>query len=170
MQAVSDQWTVVKYEVKMFNASHKILFKRSYFIRLPYSLKNAVEEAAVLHTRNLCEIILCRPRPPSFEDDILLSDLFADWPNPRYQKLKEMTARLDELYGSRKKQGTPCWTFNKHMAHSTTKRGHEFDYREILNELHPHIQEIIAEIQRLRGKQFPLRFVGSSGPPTLFWS
>jgi hypothetical protein len=58
MQATGDPWQMMKYEVKMFTAAYKIFFTRLTFTRLPCALKNAIEESAVLHTRNLCEVIL----------------------------------------------------------------------------------------------------------------
>ena len=58
MKAVGDPWETVGYEVKMFYASYKKFFARSVYRRLPYVLKNALEESAVLHTRILCDVFL----------------------------------------------------------------------------------------------------------------
>jgi hypothetical protein len=164
MQGASDPWGVIGYEVKMFNATCKRLFNPSALGRLPYELKNAVEESAVLHTRILCEVFLCRP--PHWPDDILLCRLFSDWSvKARYKKIKAMIANLDKLYGPSNKQSSPCWAFNKMMAHPTSHRGTEYDYRKDLSYLRPVIQDIIVEIECLRGTRFPLRFFGPSRTP-----
>jgi hypothetical protein len=169
MRPSDDAWTVLEYEVKMFYASYKILFSRTYYTRLPYSLKNAIEEAAVLHTRNLSDVIIrCSSR---FPDDILLSTLFNDWSScSRYEALKAKRREFKHIYGDQNVRYTPCWIFNKLMVHSTIERGSEFDYRETLDRLYPHIKTMIAEIACLRKKAFPLRFNGPEYPPTLFWN
>jgi hypothetical protein len=167
MQA-SDPW-VIGYEVKMLKAACKILFKRSYFNRLTYPLKNAVEEAAVLHARNLCEIFLIkRPRK---KDDIKIDCLFPDWNEDKYQPLRDKITKLDELYGRHTDEEKPCWNFNKQLAHSTTHRGSDYDYRKFLDDLYYAIEGIIVEIESdaVRGKPFDLRFHGPTCQPTLFW-
>jgi hypothetical protein len=170
MQA-SDPWGVIGYEVKMFKAACKILFKRSYFNRLTYPLKNAVEEAAVLHARNLCEIFLSKRRHD--KDDIIIDCLFPDWDDAKYTPLKDKITTLDGLYGRNTvtDKEKPCWNFNKRLAHSTTHRGSEYDYRKFLNDLYCVIEGIIAEIESdaVREKPFDLHFHGPTCPPTLFW-
>ena len=146
MQA-SDPWGIIEYEVKMFAAMYKVLCNPPAFARLPYALKNAVEESAVLHARILCEIFLSRAQHEP--DNLPLSKLFL-----------AMKGKLGTLYGTNKKKNTPCWAFNKMLAHATSHRGRKYDYRDILADLRPVIQEMIDEIECLRGVRFPLRFFG----------
>ena len=82
MKAVGNQWEMFKYEVKMFYVSYNHFFTRSKYFRLPYILRNALEESAVLHTRILYEILLSRKMD---NDDIILENLLPGWPrDPRY--------------------------------------------------------------------------------------
>jgi hypothetical protein len=162
MQNIADSWEWIGYEVKMFNATYKIFFDQTYLARLPYALKNAVEESAVLHTRILCDVFLNRATKP---DDIDLSRLFLNWSNVKYKKIRALKDKLETLYGKNNKPGTPCWTFNKMLAHPTSHRGTEYNYRKILCALRPAIQEIVVEVECLRGTRFPLRFLGQARRP-----
>jgi len=86
---------------------------------------------------------------------IQLLRLFPDWHrNSKYDRIKEIIRDLRKLYGTAQKLGSHCWVFNKMMAHPTAHRGHSYDYTEILRSLGPPIQEIIAEIELLRGVPF----------------
>jgi hypothetical protein len=114
-------------------------------------LRNAVEESAVLHTRILCEIFLSPGREP---DDIHLSQLFSDWHSSEFSRVREIIDKLREQYGKRRWKDSPCWIFNKMMAHPTDNRSDHYDYTPILNGLRPVIQEMIAEIERLREAPF----------------
>ena len=58
MKTAGDQWKMIEYEGKMFYGTYKKLFTRSGYDLLPYVLKNALEESAVLHTRILCDVFL----------------------------------------------------------------------------------------------------------------
>src|SRR5262245_44514048 len=125
MQCATDPWEVIGYEVKMFNATYGRLLNSPGFARLPYVLKNAIEESAVLHTRILCDVFLCRTNK---RDDIQLSKLFVGWPtDTRYYALKALITKLDQQYGTRSKPGSPCWVFNKMLAHPTFHRDTEYD-------------------------------------------
>ena len=90
MKAVNNQWEMFKYEVKMFYVSYNHFFTRSKYFRLPYMLRNALEESAILHTRVLCDILLSRKMDV---DDIILEDLLPCWPRDlRYAAIKPYTA------------------------------------------------------------------------------
>ena len=78
MKAVGDPWETIEYEVKMFYATYKKFFSQRAHDSLPYELKNALEESAVLHTRILCDVFLSRGR---YNDDINLEHLLRGWPN-----------------------------------------------------------------------------------------
>ena len=49
---------------------------------------------------------------------------------------------------------TARWAFNKKLAHPTKGRGASFTYTRYLNRVLPVLQDVIAEIERLRGKPF----------------
>jgi hypothetical protein len=168
MNTVGDQWQMIEYEIKMFYATYKKFFTRSTHDRLPYVLKNTLEECAVLHTRILCNVFLSRSKRA---DNITLAHLLSGWPNdPSYRNIKTMRDRLKARYGEPNDPASPCWDFNKRLAHSTSHRGREYDYRKILDALYPLIHDIIRELQALTGRHFRLQFDGPTNPPTLFWA
>jgi hypothetical protein len=146
-------WEVIAYEVRMFRASYEIVLDPAALAQLQKKVFiNAIEESAVLHTRILCEVFLDRGSEP---DDIALSRLFSDWyTDYRYRGIKRMLRELRNLYGTGSRRGSPCWVFNKMMAHPTTHRGISYDYIPILRDLDPVILKIIAEIEALRGVRF----------------
>ena len=152
-QTNGDPWGVLEYEVKMFDATYKIFFTRSTFTVLPTALKNAAEESAVLHTRNLCEIFL----GPHKEDDIRLAYLLRGWPqHPRYTDITAMNKKLRGRY--------PRTLFNQYVMHPTRHRGTQYNYEKDLADLYPLIQDIISalddEFESLTGKRFNPQFVG----------
>jgi len=125
--AASDPWKIIAYEVRMLRATYEIVLNPAAVAQLEQLQKetkvltNAVEESAVLHTRSLCDVFL--PYRGIEPDDILLSRLFSDWhTDARYRKIKAMINELRKRYGTRTKKLSPCWTFNKMMAHPTTYR------------------------------------------------
>ena len=151
-RAARHAWVVIAYEIRMFNATYEIVLNAAALDRLPKVLANAVEESAVLHTRILCDVFLSKSRGG---DDIQLSHLFLDWNrNVKYDKIKEIIHDLRRLYGQAQKPGSHCWVFNKMMAHPTAHRSNSYDYTAILRSLCPVIQEIVAEIESLRGVPF----------------
>jgi hypothetical protein len=69
--------------------------------------------------------------------------------------------RVDKKYGKagrkagpRTGQGSARWAFNKKLAHPTKGRGASFTYTRYLNRVLPVLQDVIAEIERLREKPF----------------
>src|SRR5260221_2242896 len=71
-------------------------------------------------------------------DDIALGYLLSGWPNDaRCRNMRAMLDKLKSRYGIPNDPASPCWNFNKRLAHSTSHRGREYDYRNILNEFYP---------------------------------
>jgi hypothetical protein len=147
-------WNVVAYEVRMFRATYEVVLNDDEFDKLSRMLRNAVEESAVLHTRILCDIFLSNSGEP---DDIILSKLMPGWHrrnNPEYDMLKTLVSNLRNQYQDPNNANSYRWIFNKMMAHPTKHRGFTYEYRPILSDLRPTLQEIIAEIERLRKRPF----------------
>jgi hypothetical protein len=150
--AAGDPWVIIAYEVRMFYATYEVVLSPAALNQLPKVLANAVEESAVLHTRILCDVFLSKATGP---DDIQLSQLFPGlYRDIRYYKLKRKIGDLGRRYGTAQRQGSKCWIFNKMMAHPTAHRGDSYDYTAILRDLRPVIEEIIGEIESLRGSRF----------------
>jgi hypothetical protein len=107
------------------------------YAQLPAPVKNAVTESALLHTRQLADILLSRhPKP----DDITLETLLSGFE-------PQGLAKLRGRYGNRQTANTPCWTINKRLAHAACQRGNSFDYSSLLNGLVPLLESIVAEVQ-----------------------
>jgi hypothetical protein len=87
-------------------------------------------------------------------DDIQLTKLFSNWRHKRYDNLKQKISELRTKYGNANIGDTPCWIFNKMLAHPTTYRGVSYDYTSILRDIEPNIKAVIAEIESLRGAAF----------------
>jgi len=148
----SDPWTILAYEVRMLSATCEIVLNGDALSQFNKVTANALEESAVLHTRILCEVFLSRGKEA---DDIVLQTLFPDCKTgSRYGKLNRAVTALRSQYGSALSPGTPCWVFNKMMAHPTSRRGYSFDYTDILRKLQPSIWRIIREVESLRGSDF----------------
>ena len=73
-------------------------------------------ESAVLHARILCDILLSRTNA---DDDIRLTELHLPGDvDPVSDKVdKKLLDQLAADYGNRRLSGTPCWEFNKMLAH-----------------------------------------------------
>jgi hypothetical protein len=160
----SDPWEMLEYEVKMFDATYKIFFTQLTFTALPTELKNAVEESAVLHTRQLCEIFLSFSKK---HDDIRFADLLPGWPrHPRYTKITALSKTLRRRYSKT--------LFDQNVMHPTGVRGTEYNYENDLADLYPLIHAIVDELEdeseSLRGKRFYLQFVGPTYQRTVFWA
>src|SRR5207244_872549 len=122
--ASNDPWVVFEYEADMFFAMCDLLRSgNQVFAALPHHVRNAVVESALLHTRQLADILLSRG---TRTDDINLNALI---PNLRPARLAE----LRQLFGTQNTSGCPCWTINKMLAHPTTRRSARYDYTNVLN-------------------------------------
>jgi len=149
--AATDPWDIVAYEVRMFRATYAIMLDPVAIKALSKVFANAVEESAVLHTRILCDVFLSNS---GGRDDIQLTKLFSNWRHGRYDKLRQRIAELRTKYGNANIEATPCWIFNKMLAHPTTHRGVSYDYTSTLRDIEPTIKAIIVEIETLRGTSF----------------
>lgn len=138
-----DPWPVVSYEIDM-------LEQLEGPTRLAGAFRNALTESRVLHARQLCEIFL--GRPPVRTDDIRLDHLVHDWNNSG--RLRELVDRLSEKYGHGSVPDSPCWIFNKKMAHATFERSDNYNYETALAAVCPALKEIVAEIEFVTGKKF----------------
>jgi hypothetical protein len=148
----SDPWLIVSYEVRMLAATCEIVLDGNALGQHRKVIANALEESAVLHTRILCEVFLSRGLEP---DDIALGNLFPDYrSDAKYAMLTQLVDALRVKYGNAVRQGTPCWVFNKMMAHPTSRRGISYDYTEILRKLVPSLWRVIREVERLKGSEF----------------
>ena len=148
-----DPWEIVGYEAGQLRGALETLSTQQHLL-VTQVLRNAVVESSVIHTRILCDILLSRT---SAKDDIRLTDLFVPGiTGPIADKIdKNMIAQLAKDYGSGSASGTPCWQFNKMLAHPTTERGLSYDYAKALRTLGPTIEKILDEIETLRKVRFP---------------
>ena len=134
-------WPIVAYEVDMLERLEAPTRWRGAF-------RNAITESRVLHARQLCDIFLSRGR---WSDDIVLAHLIPYWKDlPGLRKLIE---GLENEYGTRKITGSPCWTFNKKMAHATFERTDSYNYEGALGAVCPTLKLIAAEIESLIGER-----------------
>lgn len=136
---MDNAWHVFDYERDMvMKLSHRLVPEQ--MDQLEWDIRNAVVESAVLHTRVLCDILLSKG---TRDDDITLHKLIPDFVSPVIEQLRA-------VYGTAEAKGTPCWQFNKMMAHPTTHRSTSHDYVQALNTVWPTMQELLEEIQLLR--------------------
>jgi hypothetical protein len=143
----ADPWEVFDYEADMFIEMCALLETGNpEYAALSPSLKNAVVESALLHTRQLIDIVLSRGRQP---DDINLTCLLPGYQLPQIDELRN-------VYGNYSLNGSPCWTINKRLAHATSHRGSSYDYTTLLNQLVPIVSQIINEVRKhRRTRQIP---------------
>ena len=157
MTNAPDPWGVIGYEVQMYFAMRAVLTVRPAFLA-DQLVENAVAESLGFHARILCEVFIStlpgeRPQP----DDIQFSHLFLDSStNPsRYAALQRLSLTLQQAYGLKNPTpGQPRWEFNKMLAHPTLKRGTSYNYSQAINTIHPHVLEIVEELERLKGPGF----------------
>jgi hypothetical protein len=141
-------WTVYEYEVDMFRGT-LVLCRTDILVPFSHHIQNAIVESLLLHTRILMDILLLRDSEP---DAISLKTLLPGFVPTRFEELKS-------LYGTRKDVGSPCWTLNKRLAHSTNVRSDSFDYVPIMNNLRPVINSCLDEIEGERSKRARMRAV-----------
>jgi hypothetical protein len=113
----------------------------------PAVVNNALTEGRVLHARQLCEIFLSRSTE---NDNVRLIHLVSE--SDQSQQLKKLVAELDEKYGNRRTEGSPCWVFNKMLIHPTTERSDGDDYQSALDAVKPILKLIVREIELKRGQ------------------
>ena len=147
-------WSVIGYEVSMLRGLQELGFRiippTKDPVRSGWLLKNNIIEGRVLHARNLCDFCTSKQNR-----DITPSDLFDDFnTDPKYDTLKKLTKHLTQQYG-KNVPGNPRWAFNKMLAHPTKERDSDFNYDPFLERVIPVLQEIIGEMETLRGLPFP---------------
>jgi len=59
---------------------------------------------------------------------------------------------LKNKYGRGSEKNTPCWRFNKLLAHATSERTSNHDYTDAIFSLAPVIESILNEISSYREK------------------
>jgi hypothetical protein len=148
-------WSVIGYEVSMLRGlqeleGFRIIPPTKDPVRSSWLLRNNTIEGRVLHTRNLYDFCTSKQNR-----DIKPSDLFDDYnTDPKYDTLKRLTKHLAQQYGNNV-PGNPRWAFNKMLAHPTKERDSDFNYDPFLERVVPVLQEIIGEMETLRGRPFP---------------
>lgn len=115
--------------------------------RSDQAIKNAITESMVLHVRQLCEIFLSSSKE---NDNIKLEDIVPK--HPQSEPLITLIAELRSTYGSRRKEESPCWVFNKMLVHPTTERLDRYNYEPALNCVRPILKKIIDHIESRVGR------------------
>jgi hypothetical protein len=142
IMANNNPWVVFDYEVDMLRNMCELLRNGNLqYAALSRHVQNAVVESAILHTRNLIDILLSKSKDA---DDIQLQDLVP----AAYESSK--LAALQSEYGDRKTANSPCWAFNKKLAHSTKHRTDTYDYSPHLCAVVPLIFKLVDEIEQHR--------------------
>jgi hypothetical protein len=146
-------WVVIGYEVSMLRVllglRGQITIQSEYPQSSVLLLGNIITESKVLHTRNLCDFCTS-PRTNCIKP----SDLFDNYNvDQKYETLRGLMKRLDQQYG--RGEGSARWAFNTKLAHPTKERRKSFDYTLFLDRVLPVLQEIIGELETLRGRPFP---------------
>lgn len=140
-------WSVIKYEVNMLRALNNVNLSVDG-PQIQWIFDNLITEGKVLHTRNLCDF--CTSRKPS---DIKICDLFDNYStDDKYRKLRELVELLIQGYGKSDQVNSSRWVFNKMAVHPTKERGMGFDYNFHLKQVWPVLQNIIDELELLRGQ------------------
>ena len=134
-----DPWVVFKYEVEMFQSTLKRVEEDGRDANLDtWEVRNAMVESAVLHARILADILL-GTKKKGRPDDISVNDLVPGFQSNNTQKLRN-------AYGSSELEGSPCWTFNKMLAHPTKHRSSSYNYGPALRKIEPLIDSIVREV------------------------
>jgi hypothetical protein len=140
----NDPWVVYDYEVSMWRDLCDLLGLGPSLLMLSWCIRNAITESAVLHTRILIGILL-PPDDKDRKDDIKLSSLLPSFASPTQRS-------LSQAYGDGNSPGTPCWEFNKMLAHATCHRTDTYNYGIALNNLFPLISKLLNEVHESRTK------------------
>ncbi len=144
-----DPWVVLTYEVDMYFNMLATSRNAATFFLLNGSIRNAIAESTVLHARILCDLFSSEGK--SHDNDIGFSDLFGDWEvGETYVNLKNQIAKMKLVYGNHKTKNSPCWQFNKMLAHLTKERGSMHSYEPALNMVDPSIRKIVLELDALK--------------------
>jgi hypothetical protein len=151
MPALS-MWGALAYEVKMYFAM-RATFGDYATVKKNTWIRNAIAESAVLHARILCDLFSSETKKTSklYKDDIGFSDLLDHWEtDEKYKNLKSHIAEMKLAYGTSDTKNSPCWQFNKMLAHLTKERGFRHSYEEALKTVEPLINRIVSELECLK--------------------
>ncbi len=137
-----EAWKVLDYEIGMFQALRNRSPQLPAELARPewQFLRNALTESLVLHTRIIVEVLLSKG---GRSDDIQLKCLLPSFASNHLQ-------RLETEYGNASEENSPCWRFNKLLAHATTKRSTSHDYSDAIMRLAPIIEQILVEVASAR--------------------
>lgn len=136
-------WQAFEYEVWMFVE----IRRRRAAGESDTVLRNALVETSLLHIRILVDVLLNRSRD---HDDIIIDNLV-----PQGARSVETTSalkRLRDAYGDSKREGTPCWTINKRLAHLTAVRGPRYDYTDLFQSIEPILEHAILCVAKECGR------------------
>lgn len=102
------------------------------------TVDNALTESLILHIRILTGIILSYYKYP---DDITLKNILPGFNSNYIEDLRIS-------YGTNKDINSPCWQFNKLLAHASTERSDAHNYSEAVELLTPIIEKILNNITK----------------------
>jgi hypothetical protein len=124
--------------VEQFSAMCNLLSPNNkIFADLSLHIRNAIVESALLHIRQLADILLSRGK---HSDDINFNKMVPNWK-------PSLLDQLVQVYGDQKTINSPCWIINKMLAHPTTQRSDSYDYTHLFNRIAPLIDGINKEIR-----------------------
>lgn len=113
------------------------------FEQLERAVGNAVVEALVLHIRVVVEFAISKGNGA---DDILLKNLLFELGTSYLAR--ELTA----LYGRSNDEASPCWQFNKMLAHATIHQPKSRNYIKPIQTLWPVLADLISVVMSQRPK------------------
>lgn len=148
-----DHWTAFEYEVQMFHETRA----RLAIPDRETTVRNALVESSLLHTRVLIDALLDRGQEP---DNVNLKTLLNGL--PKLPKLGKLATVLRTAYGNRNQVNAPCWTLNKRLAHLTSVRGDSFNYAPLYAVLDPLVRAMLHEVAVVTRRPVLCRYAGVS--------
>lgn len=141
-----DDWGVFDYEVQMYFETRSIYdtLKANSKDLNAKIIDNALVESMVLHTRILVDLLISKGRG---NDDIKLESLLPRWCESELGK--QLIYDLEAAYGKNDIENSPCWVFNKKLAHPTQHRTSSHNYYPALKNVAPHELKILVEIVKI---------------------
>ena len=140
-------WGVIDYEVQMYFETRSTYESLKSFPKdlMAKVIDNALVESMVLHTRIMIDLLISKGRG---NDDIKLKDLIPEWCESEMGK--PLINELESIYGKADIENSPCWIFNKKLAHPTKWRTGSNDYYPALKKVGPHVLAILREILKIK--------------------
>jgi len=160
--AQDDPWVVFDYEVEMYFETQRAAIwvnkqLEENFPRAMLTLRNAIAESLVLHTRILIDILISKKNG---NDDIGLIDLLPDW--CQTAEASQLIKKLEYVYGTAREPNSPCWIFNKMLAHPTRQRSNMYDWGIIINKVSREIFEILLELRKITKRSILVHYLDNS--------